>query len=90
MTFWIAAFVMLNAQDRKLPEEPRESLRGRLGAAQIEQLDEIVAAMKARRKKLAARVFLGGIADYLRPGFHPDEIDDRPLAERALAAIGMA
>jgi len=45
--------------------------------------------MRERRKTLATRVFLGGIQDYLRPDFHPDQIDDAPLAARALASVGM-
>jgi predicted metal-dependent hydrolase len=32
-------------------------------------------------------VFLAGIADYLRPGFHPDQRDDRHLAQAYLSGL---
>jgi len=90
VSFWAAGFVVLNHQDRKLPEEPRESLRGKLGKARLEELDAIVARMRARRRAMGSRIFLRGIADYLRPGFHPDQIDDASLLKSGLAAAGLA
>ena len=89
-TFWAAAFAMLNLQDNQLENEPRESLRGKLGKTAPEELDGIHAMMRERRRKLLARVFFGGIKDYLRPSFHPDEIDDSALARHAIAEAGMA
>jgi uncharacterized protein len=33
------------------------------------------------------RVFLRGILEYVRPGFHPDDTDHRPLIEDTLAEL---
>ncbi len=87
--FWIYGFLTLRAQERELPDEPRESLRGKLGAIEPERLDEQVARLRARRGHFLRSVFLRGVADYLRPGFHPDQVDDRGHAEDALAMAGV-
>jgi uncharacterized protein len=39
---------------------------------------------------LGRRVFLRGIREYLAPGFHPWQRDDRRLAERGLETAGLA
>jgi predicted metal-dependent hydrolase len=88
-SFWAAGFALLLAQEKKLAPETREALRGKLGPTDVDQLQPIWEAMKARRKKLAGRVFLQGITDYLRPRFHPDEVDDRELMQRALESVGL-
>lgn len=36
---------------------------------------------------IGQRVFLRGILEYIKPGFHPDDKDHRPLIERTLAEL---
>ena len=40
-------------------------------------------------REIAVRVFLRGVLEYLKPGFHPDQVDDAPLANRFLAGAGL-
>ena len=42
------------------------------------------AAETERRRKMFREAFL----EYLRPDFHPDQIDDAALAEGLLASVG--
>lgn len=44
-------------------------------------------AAKARLPRVAARV-LRSLGSYLRPGFHPEQVDNRGLAQAYLAQIG--
>lgn len=39
------------------------------------------------RRPGTLRLLLAGVFTYMRPGFHPWEIDDRPLLSKALAAL---
>lgn len=47
-------------------------------------------ALPGERRSLLRRVFLRGIKDYLRPGFHPDDNDTYGLAQGWLAREGGA
>jgi len=60
---------------------------------------DLLAGLRAEREALAkqsgreaqgvvAGIFLAGIAEYLRPGFHPSQNDDEALEARARARLG--
>lgn len=80
--FWIAATRDLLEQDGlTLRDAARDLARLRTnpkargkGAERIGQ-------------SIGSRVFLRGILEYIRPGFHPDDKDHRPLIERTLADL---
>lgn len=78
--FWIAATRDLLAQDGLGLVDAARDL-GRLRKT----------AEGGRRERIgssiAVRVFLRGILEYLRPGFHPDDKDHRELIERTLARL---
>jgi predicted metal-dependent hydrolase len=82
--FWIAATKDLLEQDgltlrdaarelARLRTNPRTKTKGK-GAERIGQ-------------SIGMRVFLRGILEYVRPGFHPDDKDHRPLIEKTLAGL---
>lgn len=78
--FWLAATKDLLEQDGLgLADAARELARLRKSAE------------GGRRERIgssiAVRVFLRGILEYLRPGFHPDDKDHRDLIERTLARL---
>jgi uncharacterized protein len=70
--FWRSATRHLTRQERDLPVRDRAAQRSSLRAA--------------RRRRLA--IVRRAILDYLRPGFHPDDVDDGRSAEHYLASIG--
>jgi uncharacterized protein len=78
--FWIAATRDLLAQD---------GLSLRDAARELGALDKARegGGREAIRASLARRVFLRGILEYIRPGFHPDDKDHRALIERTLARL---
>lgn len=49
-----------------------------------------VKRIAAERVNFIHKVFVGGILDYLRPSFHPNDKDTSKLAETYLAAAGLA
>lgn len=71
--FWVAATLMLLAQEEKLD---LSRLRRDFGVAQ--------------EKTRKHGVFLRGIREYLRPGFHPSQKDTDGLAADYLAASGLS
>jgi hypothetical protein len=75
---WTAAALALLWQERRLPGEAAQSQQ-QAGGRRPGSVREIL-----------ARVFLRGVVDYLRPGFHPDQIDDAPLFEGFLASAGLS
>lgn len=78
--FWIVATRDLLAQDGLgLLDAARELTRLRK-AAEGGGTERIPAS-------IARRVFLRGILEYMRPGFHPDDKDHRALVARTLARL---
>ncbi|MBX3188241.1 MAG: metal-dependent hydrolase [Labilithrix sp.] len=78
--FWIVATRALLAQDGiSLREALRDLTRLRKAA---EKAGRTVSA-----KPIFTRVFLRGIAEYLRPGFHPTDKDHAPLVARTLERL---
>ncbi len=78
--FWIAATKDLLAQDGLgLADAARDlgRLRKKAEGGRRERIGS----------SIAVRVFLRGILEYLRPGFHPDDKDHRELVARALARL---
>ena len=62
-----------------------------LGRAEVRRERELLAETRSEGDEGIARgVFLKGIVEYLRPGFHPWQVDDLHLAERYLGEHGMA
>lgn len=79
--FWIAATWDLLAQDGlTLRDAARELARLRTKAEGGKGTERIGTS-------IGHRVFLRGILEYIRPGFHPDDKDHRPLIERTLAEL---
>jgi predicted metal-dependent hydrolase len=76
---WAAAALALLWQERRLPCEPAAP-----------RLEQQAGRRPGSVREIFARVFLRGVLDYLRPGFHPDEIDDAPLFEGFLANAGLS
>ena len=73
--WWFLAARMLLAQDGVTRAQVREQ-RARM------------TRVRGRRHAIWQHVFLRGILEYARPGFHPWNRDDRHLAEPYLARIG--
>ncbi|MCA9514838.1 MAG: metal-dependent hydrolase, partial [Myxococcales bacterium] len=74
---WAVGAATLIAQDLPPARElPRELRRA--------------AAVLGERRSIVRRVFLRGLREYLRPGFHPDEKPLDDLAAAALAELGLA
>lgn len=72
--FWIAGTRMLLAQDRAAGRDTG------LGPMRAE----------ARERSIFRRVFLRGIREYLRPGFHPAQNDNYHRAHEYLTSVGLA
>jgi predicted metal-dependent hydrolase len=72
--WWFLAARMLLAQDGVTRAQVREQ-RARM------------TRVRGRRHAIWQHVFLRGILEYARPGFHPWNRDDRHLAEPHLARI---
>lgn len=68
--FWAAGTAVLLAQDPS-----RKTAEARANDRRIRG-----------RAKVGRRVFLRGIREYLRPGFHPDDIDNASLAREHFAS----
>lgn len=58
--------------------------------AQDKLSDEALAADRKKMKSLGAgrRYLIGAVLNYMRPGFHPDQVDDYPLAAAWLTEKG--
>jgi predicted metal-dependent hydrolase len=74
--FWVSACALLLWQDR--------------GPAADDAAPRAAGARRPEARVVVREVFLGGIADYLRPGFHPDQVDDRQRLHAFLADAGLA
>lgn len=75
-SFWVAGTTMLLLQDRA---------RG----VDLHAADAAFAALP-RDEGIGRKVFLRGIREYLRRDFHPDDLDNRALAEQYLKGAGLA
>lgn len=75
--WWFLAARMLLAQDG-------------ITRAQVRDQRARMQRVRGRRHAIWQHVFLRGILEYARPGFHPWNRDDRHLAEDYLARIGQS
>lgn len=75
--FWRVAAKDLLAQEKARGTD----MRGYAAAAKV---SPVFAAEAERRRKMFREAFL----EYLRPDFHPDQIDDSRLADGLLASVG--
>jgi len=76
--FWVQATRALLAQD---------GLSFREGMRDLKALERRVAAEGRAPRSLARGVFLRGIREYVRPGFHPGGVDHGPTVARALERL---
>lgn len=81
--FWLEAARELLAQDGRTLRDAARELRALREEARAAGVREVP-------KPIFARVFVRGIAEYLRPGFHPDDKDHRALVARALERLTAA
>lgn len=82
--FWVAATRELLKQDGLgLRDAARDLARLRTNPRNQEKGN----AAERIGQSIGYRVFLRGIVEYMRPGFHPDDKDHRPLIERTLAKL---
>jgi len=75
--FWVAATKKLLEQDGLTLRDAERELRRMRKTPEGERVGESV----------ATGVFLKGILEYIRPGFHPDDKDHRALVEQTLARL---
>jgi predicted metal-dependent hydrolase len=75
--FWVSATGYLLAQDLRAGRRPAPDHDER-------------AVLRQRKRSIVRDTFLRGLRAYLRPGFHPDDHDDRALAEAWLRGAGFA
>lgn len=79
--WWIVAVVMLATQERELARrEPAPDGPG----------DEAATLKRVLFEQAALRLLTGATMQFLRRGFHPDEVDNQALAVNYLASIGQA
>lgn len=78
--FWVAATRELLRQDGMSLADARRDLRGLRKEAVRRGRPHVP-------RPIARRVFAKGIAEYLRPGFHPNDKDHRALVEATLARL---
>lgn len=76
--FWVWAM-------RKLCRHDGSSLRE--ASAEMKELRDRARAAGKRADSIARGVFWRGIREYLRPGFHPSQRDDRTLIKEALQRL---
>ena len=73
--FWFWATLRLLREDKDFPSKSSAADVGQIAAERIDFI---------------RKVFVGGIWDYLRPSFHPNDKDTSKLAETYLASVGLA
>lgn len=74
--FWVAATVFLLQQDAK--------------AGRRVTLDKVREFRRGDDRSVVRDVFVRGLREYLRPGFHPSQNDNYDLAATHLASMGLA
>lgn len=78
--FWVQATRALLAQDGLTLRDCAREMKALRKAAETDGHSRVL-------RPIVSRVFLKGIAEYLRPGFHPDDKDHAHLVTETLARL---